>query len=154
MPAAGAPFVDDYLAYLLARASTLVSDDFHREVAAAGLGVTEWRVLATLSDGRARTINQLADIVLAKQPTLTKIVDRLEATGDVVRGESATDRRQSMVSLTQAGRERVTPLLASARRHEAGVLARFGTEQSTLLKATLRRLIDEMTQSTSGPSGT
>ena len=154
MSAAGAPFVDDYLAYLLARASTLVSDEFHREVAAAGLGVTEWRVLATLSDGRARTINQLADIVLAKQPTLTKIVDRLEATGDVVRGESATDRRQSMVSLTQAGRGRVTPLLASARRHEAGVLARFGREQSTLLKATLRRLIDEMTQGTSGPSGT
>ncbi|VVE39086.1 HTH-type transcriptional regulator MhqR [Pandoraea eparura] len=154
MPAAGAPFVDDYLAYLLARASTLVSDEFHREVAAAGLGVTEWRVLATLSDGRARTINQLADIVLAKQPTLTKMVDRLEATGDVVRGESATDRRQSLVSLTDAGRDRVTPLLASARRHEAGVLARFGAEQSTLLKATLRRLIDEMAQGTSGTSGT
>ncbi|MGC7405793.1 MarR family winged helix-turn-helix transcriptional regulator [Pandoraea pneumonica] len=141
---AGAPFVDDYLAYLLARASTLVSDEFHREVAAAGLGVSEWRVLATLSDGRARTINQLADIVLAKQPTVTKVIDRLEAAGDVVRGESATDRRQSLVTLTDAGRALVTPLLASARRHEAGVLARFGSEQSAQLKDTLRRLIDEM----------
>lgn len=141
---AGTPFVDDYLAYLLARASTLVSDEFHREVSAAGLGVSEWRVLATLSDGRARTINQLADIVLAKQPTVTKVIDRLEAAGDVVRGESATDRRQSLVSLTEAGRELVTPLLASARRHEAGVLARFGAEQSAQLKDTLRRLIDEM----------
>ncbi|VVE33896.1 MarR family winged helix-turn-helix transcriptional regulator [Pandoraea sp. CB10b_02] len=145
MPAA-APFVDDYLAYLLARASTLVSDEFHREVAAAGLGVSEWRVLATLSDGRARTINQLAAIVLAKQPTLTKVVDRLEAAGDVVRGESATDRRQSLVSLTEAGQARVAPLLASARRHEAGILARFGAEQSSLLKATLRSLIDEMVE--------
>ncbi|EON10958.1 MULTISPECIES: MarR family winged helix-turn-helix transcriptional regulator [Pandoraea] len=151
MPAGGAPFVDDYLAYLLARASTLVSNEFHREVAAAGLGVSEWRVLATLSDGRARTINQLADIVLAKQPTLTKVVDRLEATGDVVRGECATDRRQSLVSLTDTGRARVAPLLASARRHEAGVLARFGTEQSALLKATLRRLIEEMAQGTQNP---
>lgn len=138
------PFVDDYLAYLLARASALVSDEFHREVAAAGLGVSEWRVLATLSDGQARTINQLADIVLAKQPTVTKVIDRLEATGDVVRGESPTDRRQSLVSLTDAGRARVAPLLVSARRHEAGVLARFGAEQSSQLKDTLRRLIDEM----------
>lgn len=151
MSAAGAPFVDDYLAYLLARASTLVSDEFHREVAAAGLGVPEWRVLATLSDGRARTINQLADIVLAKQPTLTKVVDRLEAAGDVVRGESATDRRQSLVSLTEAGRERVAPLLASARHHEACLLARFGTEQSRALKDSLRRLIDEMAQATQRP---
>ncbi|VVE25692.1 HTH-type transcriptional regulator MhqR [Pandoraea iniqua] len=141
---AGVPFVDDYLAYLLARASALVSDEFHREVAAAGLGVSEWRVLATLSDGQARTINQLADIVLAKQPTVTKVIDRLEATGDVVRGESPTDRRQSLVSLTDAGRERVAPLLVSAREHETGVLARFGADQSSQLKDTLRRLIDEM----------
>ncbi|ANC47000.1 MarR family transcriptional regulator [Pandoraea pnomenusa] len=145
MSAAGAPFVDDYLAYLLARASTLVSDEFHREVAAAGFGVLEWRVLATLSDGRARTINQLADIVLAKQPTLTKVVDRLESAGDVVRGASATDRRQSLVSLTDAGVAHVAPLLASARRHEASLLARFGQDQSALLKDALRELIEQMT---------
>ncbi|AKC71651.1 MarR family winged helix-turn-helix transcriptional regulator [Pandoraea oxalativorans] len=139
------PFVDDYLLYLLARASALVSDEFHREVAAAGLGVLEWRVLATLSDGQARIINQLADIVLAKQPTVTKVVDRLEASGDVVRGESATDRRQSLVSLTEAGIAHVTPLLAGARRHEASVLARFGEPQSAQLKEALRELIDQMT---------
>lgn len=147
MSAASAPFVDDYLAYLLARASTLVSDEFHREVAAAGLGVLEWRVLATLSDGRARTINELADIVLAKQPTLTKVVDRLEAAGDVVRGASTTDRRQSLVSLTHAGITLVTPLLASARRHEASVLARFGEAQSAQLKDSLRALIEQMAHS-------
>lgn len=145
MSAGGAPFVDDYLAYLLARASTLVSDEFHREVAAAGLGVLEWRVLATLSDGQARTINQLADIVLAKQPTVTKVVDRLEASGDVVRGESPTDRRQSLVRLTDAGVAHVTPLLASARRHETRVLARFGLTQSAQLKDSLRELIEQMT---------
>jgi len=62
----------------------------------------------------------------------------------VVRGESPTDRRQSLVSLTDAGRERVAPLLISAREHETGVLARFGADQSSQLKDTLRRLIDEM----------
>ncbi|VVE80003.1 MarR family winged helix-turn-helix transcriptional regulator [Pandoraea sputorum] len=139
------PFVDDYLLYLLARASALVSDEFHREVAAADLGVLEWRVLATLSDGQARTINQLADIVLAKQPTVTKVIDRLEASGDVVRGESATDRRQSLVSLTGAGVAHVTPLLAGARRHEASVLARFGETQSAQLKEALHELIHQMT---------
>lgn len=141
---AGMPFVDDYLAYLLARASSLVSDEFHREVAAAGLGVSEWRLLATLSDGRARTINELADIVLAKQPTVTKVVDRLEAGGDVVRSPGEFDKRQSLVTITQTGLTRVTPLLSSARRHETGVLARFGASESDALKDSLRRLIDEM----------
>ncbi|VVD82389.1 MarR family winged helix-turn-helix transcriptional regulator [Pandoraea anhela] len=145
MSVAGAPFVDDYLAYLLARASALVSDEFHREVSAAGLGVLEWRVLATLSDARARTVNQLTDIVLAKQPTVTKVIDRLEASGYVVRGESATDKRQSLVSLTGAGVAHVKPLLDSARRHEARVLERFGETQSAQLKDSLRELIHQMT---------
>ncbi|GAB3627379.1 HTH-type transcriptional regulator MhqR [Pandoraea terrae] len=144
MTPAPAPFVDDYLAYLLARASTLVSNEFHQEVAAAGLAVSEWRLLATLSDGRARTINELAAIVLAKQPTVTKVVDRLEAAGWVVRSASALDKRQSLVTCTDAGRDFVAPLLASARRHEMRVLERFGTAQSTQLKAALRLLIDEM----------
>ncbi len=74
-----------------------------------------------------------------------KVVDRLEAAGDVVRGASATDRRQSLVSLTDAGVAHVAPLLASARRHEASLLARFGQDQSALLKDALRELIEQMT---------
>ena len=47
-------FVDDYLSYLLARASHVVYKEFNREVRAAGLTSLEWRVLATLSDGDGR----------------------------------------------------------------------------------------------------
>lgn len=49
-------FVDDYLSYLLARASHAVYKEFDREVRAAGLTSLEWRVLATLSDGDGLTI--------------------------------------------------------------------------------------------------
>ena len=69
-----AGFVDDYLAYLLARASHLISSEFHAVVEASGLSLMEWRVMASLSGKDSLSINELASIVLAKQPTVTKLV--------------------------------------------------------------------------------
>ena len=136
------PFVDGYLPYLLARASHLVSGEFHRKVESAGLSVPEWRVLATLADRDDCTVGTLADITLTKQPTLTKLLDRMSADGLVERRrEGAPDRRQALVSITERGRERARPLLIQAAEHEAQVLAAFGASQGDQLKETLRRLI-------------
>jgi hypothetical protein len=48
-------FVDSYLPYLLARASFTISSEFHAQVEAAGLTVSEWRILASLSGVKQRT---------------------------------------------------------------------------------------------------
>lgn len=66
--AGGARFVDDYLAYLLAQASQRISAEFHQQVKAAGLSVTEWRVLASLEGSAGETIGDLAVLAITKQP--------------------------------------------------------------------------------------
>ena len=134
-------FVDDYLAYLLARASHLISSEFHAVVEASGLSLMEWRVMASLSGKDSLSIQELADIVLAKQPTVTKLVGRMQEAGWVLRCDAAHDRRQSLVSLTAAGRDKVRGLLQKARQHEQRVMADFGPEQAEQLKATLQHLI-------------
>ena len=55
-PAASARFVDDYLLYLLARASHVVSAEFHATLRRAGVAVPVWRVLATLSGSPGETV--------------------------------------------------------------------------------------------------
>jgi DNA-binding MarR family transcriptional regulator len=134
-------FVDDYLAYLLARASHLISSEFHEVVEASGLSLMEWRIMASLSGKSALSISELADIVLAKQPTVTKLVGRMQAAGWVLRCDADHDKRQSLVSLTAHGREKVKPLLRQARLHEQRVMADFGPEQAQQLKAVLQCLI-------------
>ena len=61
-----ARFIDDYLSYLLARASHAVYKEFERTVNAAGFSSLEWRVLATLADTDGMAIGDLAREVLAK----------------------------------------------------------------------------------------
>lgn len=139
---AGGRFIDDYLAYLLARASAEISGQFHAEVEARGLAVMEWRVLASLADGDGVPVGELADLVLAKQPTVTRLIDRMSEAGLVRRGRSVGDGRRRLVYITASGRRRVAPLLKRAKGHEQGVLAGLGAEDAGRLKRLLRRLID------------
>ncbi len=135
------PFVDDYLPYLLARASHLVSSGFHAELRRRGVPVGVWRVLATLCDREALTVGELAERVLMKQPTLTKLVDRMVAEGLVERREVPGDRRKVEVRITAEGRHRVAPLLAAAREHERAILAVCTGAGGRVLKETLATLL-------------
>ena len=76
--------MDDYLGYLLGQANHALYKDFDVHVRAAGLSSIEWRVLATLHDSEPLTISQLAHEVLSKQPTVTKLVQRMSEQGWVV----------------------------------------------------------------------
>jgi hypothetical protein len=83
----------------------------------------------------------LADIVLAKQPTVTKMVLRMVDQGLVMRTACTQDKRQDWVSLTLKGKKRVTPLLKKAALHENQVMKLLGNADSALLKSILQKLI-------------
>ncbi len=134
-------FVDSYLPYLLARASFTISSEFHAQVEAAGFTVSEWRILASLSGVKQRTVGELADIVLAKQPTVTKMVLRMSSEDLVMRTPCTEDKRQAWVSITPKGQKLVQPLLKKAALHEKQVLSSLGGTQSHALKSILQKLI-------------
>lgn len=135
-----ARFIDDYLSYLLALASYAVYRDFGHEVRDAGLSSLEWRVLASLADDDGASIGDLAREVLAKQPTLTKLINRMQAAGLVERAADPSDARRTLVVATPNGRAKVARLLAAAKRHEARILMPFTTAEVAALKKILRAL--------------
>ena len=136
-----AHITDDNLLHLLALASYRASGPFHGRLRALGVPVPHWSVLAALGNGRAMTISNLARIVLLRQPTLTKVVDRMEKLGLVERQSSQVDRRQVLVHITRRGRGAVRDLLRRAKTHEKEVLDGYGPAAVLQLKTALRRLI-------------
>ncbi|QDL93716.1 MarR family transcriptional regulator [Paroceanicella profunda] len=130
-------FTDDYLLYLLAAASARASAGFHTLLAAQGLRVPEWRILACLASREGLKVTELAQQTLFDQPRLTKTLNIMERAGLVRRRSDPSDRRLALVTLTAEGRARVAPLLQQARDHEAQVLARFPAADRTRLKALL-----------------
>ena len=136
------PFVDDYLAALLAQASYLISTEFHAIVQANGFSVSEWRVLASLMDREGLSIGGLAQLSVSKQPTVTRLLDRMEAKGYVERFAHESDRRVTMVRITPVGQTTVAHLIQQAKMHEQLVLEPFGLKRTESLKTTLRKIIE------------
>jgi DNA-binding MarR family transcriptional regulator len=137
---AQADFVGDYLLYLLGRASTQASAQFHAVVKARGISVPEWRVIGQLSGGPS-TISNLAERALTQQPTMTKVIDRMAAGGLVIRLEDAADRRRVSVRLTEKGQRLAAELIPLAKEHEARVLAGYAPREAAALKRALKTLI-------------
>ena len=137
-----APFVDNYLPALLGQASHLIQSEFHRVVKAKGLSIAEWRVLATLASGQPMTTGKLAEVSLTKGPTATRMLDRMQARGQVERLAHDGDRRVTLVRITADGRRKVSRLIALAQEHERRVLEPLGAKRAEALKATLRRIVE------------
>jgi DNA-binding MarR family transcriptional regulator len=134
-------FPDDYLPYLVARASHAILRDFHALLAPRRMRVSEWRVLGTLSSGGGYTVGALARATLFKQPTLSKLLDRLERRGLVRRVAGGMDLRQSLVELTARGRKRIGPVVAQARRRERAVLKAYRARDIRAFKGLLKAFI-------------
>lgn len=135
-------FVDGYLPALLAQASHLISGEFHRVVSENGLSVSEWRVLATLAGNDPMSNGRLAQVIVTKPSTVTRILDRMEADGWVQREACREDRRVTLVAITPAGDKKVSRLITLALEHERRVLEPFGLERAEALKATLKSIIE------------
>ena len=90
-------------------------------------------------DGASMT--ELGEQVALKQPTLSKMIDRMAKVGLVERRVADEDRRRTLVHLTARGRRVVAPLLVQARAYDAAVSESFGEAPSRELKAALLDLI-------------
>jgi len=134
-------FVHDHLPYLLARASHALWRGFEPQVRAAGLNSLEWRVLATLYDGEPESVGQLALEVLAKQPTVTKTLDRLAGQGWLERAPDPEDARRSLVRITAAGRRHVAPLVQAASAHERRRLRELGGARGVQMQSLREQLV-------------
>ena len=133
-------FVDGYLGYLLGQANHAVYKNFDAQVRAAGLSSIEWRVLATLHDSEPLTISQLAREVLSKQPTVTKLVQRMCEQGWLRLLADPADQRRTLVAATPAGRRLVKPLVLKARAHETAMLRSLAASEKAALKKLLGKI--------------
>lgn len=103
------------------RAVMVAADTYRRAMAAAlGVGVTEVSALGEIRQDGPLTPSELARRLGLTSPSVTSLLDRLEAAGLVARRRHPADRRSVLVELTEAGEEL---LLASFEQFSEDVAA-------------------------------
>lgn len=92
----------------LFRVTTLMSDDMQHGLAERGLTLARAQILWILGEAERMTQRDLAAELKVTPRNVTTLIDALEATGFVRRTAHPTDRRATVVVLTQEGQASVT----------------------------------------------
>jgi len=89
------------------RAHRCLIREIERRLAAAGLPAYAWYdALWGLESGPdgARRMSELADVMAIERYNLTRLVDRLEAEGLVIRSRASDDGRGAYAAITESGK--------------------------------------------------
>jgi DNA-binding MarR family transcriptional regulator len=87
-----------------------------------GFGATQTAALASVKNRGPLTLGELAACEQVAPPTMTKVVEKLEAHGFVTRQVDQNDRRVSRVTVTAAGRRHLD---ATRQRRTAWLAGRL-----------------------------
>ena len=136
-------FLEEYLTFLLAKTSHLASTSFHSELRERGVSVGTWRILCALNECR-RSVGELAELVLLKQSTLSKTLDRLEQDGLIERQRDPKHRRLVIIGNSKKGKRLVEQLLPLAQQHERNVFSHLSDAERRKLTELLRGTIEQI----------
>lgn len=139
---------NNFLPYLLARAGRLVSARFYRDLHLSGTSMTRWRLLATLYDGRPRTVGEIAEEILLEQSSTTRLIERAARAGLVAKRIDSRDRRRSLVAITPAGKSFIRDITRRAAIVDAGIVAELPSDMRKRMKTDLRRVIAILSEAT------
>jgi DNA-binding MarR family transcriptional regulator len=142
--------VDAWESLLLAQVTLM--KEFAEDFRGAPVSMQEYDVLYTLTgcpDGRTR-MRDLSERVRLSQPGLSRLVERMESDGLVVRGRDPEDGRGTLVALTDRGRDAQR---AVGRVHAGSIVARMTGALTAPEQAELARLCTKL-RVASTPSGT
>lgn len=135
--------IDSWIA--LTRAQQALLARVERDLKLAGLPPFDWYdILLELKrapEGRLR-LNEIGALVLREKSNITRLVDRLEKEGLLVREECATDKRGAYAVITTEGRamqKRMWPVYAKAI--DAHFASKLSEQDAKILLKLLNRLI-------------
>lgn len=142
MPQAYDYDMDNSLGYLIGHAAMRLKIGLRRLFVRQGLDITpeQWVVLFRLHERQGLTQSELGDRTVKDKTTVTRILDRLEAKGLVVRRPDARDRRNRRLYLTEAGADTLGALMPLIRDYARDLFADLPAGDRDSLRRILGRV--------------
>ncbi len=133
-------WLDSFFPYRLYRASKKLQLRLQTRLRAQRVNPSQWQVISVLKAYGALSIGEIVDATLMEQPTVSRVVARLEKSGLVSRRASTRDSRMALISLTAPGIEVFKQIVPAALRHQDIALDGIGRKEIAQVIATLEKL--------------
>ncbi|MEO3926984.1 MarR family transcriptional regulator [Micromonosporaceae bacterium B7E4] len=122
----------------------LINDDMTRSLARDGLTVSRTHLLWELRRHGPMTQRDLAAALKVSARTVTGLVDGLETTGFVSRQPHPTDRRATLVTFTERGRQTVEAMERGQREFAHLLFAEMPAERFDCFTAGLGEILTRL----------
>lgn len=131
--------IEESVGYLIRKAQAAIQRTIDDKMSDLDLTAMQWAPLLFISLGKSPTAVELSRCLGVETSTVTRMLDRLEGKGLLVRKRSADDRRVIFIELTEEGARlvaKVPYLIAEGLNHH---LRGFTQEEVDTFKCMLRR---------------
>lgn len=102
--------------------------------------LSQMKALSAFHEDRQYTMSELSKNALVKMPSMTEMVDRLEAEGILKRVRDTKDRRVVKVSLTERGKKIHAKMIGRRREEMSNLFGQLSSRDLNDLVAALRQV--------------
>lgn len=135
--------LDDFLGYLLIKASKQVKQDCRQNFVKEKFPITieQWAILHTLAEENGQTQRDLAEKLLKQKPNITRLIDILEEKKLVERKADEKDRRAFNVYITEEGRKLAEEIYLKTKSNKKDFCKMLTDDEIETLKTLLKKLL-------------
>jgi DNA-binding MarR family transcriptional regulator len=132
--------MDDCNCLTLRQATRSITANYDKALSAVALRSTQLSILYKIAERDAMSINELSAAMVMDRTTLARNLKPLER-DTLVEVQPGKDRRERVVTLTPAGKQKLEEALPIWRAAQAEFESRFGTQRSHDLRNTLQDVV-------------
>lgn len=136
------PDFDQSLPMTLLRAREAVMSKFIPSLKEHGLSAPQWRAIRSLDQEDGIDISELTQRCYLLKPSMSRIVQNLEARAFIERRSVASDQRRTLLFLTQSGRDIVSKIAPKSEESYQFIRNQFGNSKLELLQELLEDLVN------------
>jgi len=130
-----------YVARLVHQAQSAMVASLDEALAPFDLSAAQYVILSTLASGRADTAAQICKDISYSPGAMTRMLNRLEEKGLIVRTEFPDNRRMNKLELSEKGRSAFPAMLACSSRVIDRYFGAFDPNELRQLEALLNKMM-------------
>ena len=132
--------LDDCISFITNRIAKNLANSFEKRLNVYNITRTQWTALYYINANEMITQRQLADKMAIKEPTVVRLLDKMETLNWVVRINSEDDKRTKLLKLTDEGLKIETEMLAVAEKFRDDVVKDISPEDFNTYNSVLNKM--------------
>jgi len=138
------PILPDNIGFHIRIVQMRVFREFYRVFEGSGVTPGMHTVLAIIRDNPGMRQRTLAELLMVREPNMTRMIQGLQASGLIAREVDKTDRRAFHLVLTDKGRALMQSVQDRLDNLEAKLLGGLDAQERRNLRSYLDRILDQV----------